>query len=277
MGYGRPVLPTPATAPAAIVSEGDFSPKLPPSYGLEQAKILFREDSFEGVTRSRRGRLYLAADMRPQFWQVPHASGLNDTRSVYPFQGLHVPTHLKEVTSRGDHPLLTIGTDASFTIWAIVSLEGTSTGEFLLTLRGRQMFGALPDLVLTSIPLACQRAVVDSVTKLGDEVFRAGPGSVVDRARDAASAILSGYLQHLGAIGPGRELDDLVKKLNALSDLHKRRVAAAAAEIVRLLHSREKPSVRERLDVQPVREQEAELAVLCVASILVELGWARWP
>jgi hypothetical protein len=276
LGYGRPVLPTPSTAPAALVSEGDFSPKLPPSYGLDQAEILFREDSFEAVTRTRRGRLYLASQTRPAPWQVPHPSGVNERRSVYPFQGLHVPQRLKEIVDRGDRPLLAIGTDVSFTIWAIALVEGTSTGEFLLTLRGRQTFGALPELDRSAIPSACQRAVVDAVAKLGDEIFRAGPGSVVDRARDVASAALSGYLQHLRVIGPGRELDELIKKLSGLGDPQKKRVAAAAAEIVRVFHSREKPSVQERLPVRAVREQEAELAVYCVGSLLCELGWAEW-
>jgi hypothetical protein len=275
MGYGRPVMPTPATAAAAIASEATFPPKLPPAYAIEQFQMLFREDSFDAVTRARRGRLYTAANARPEYWRIPHPSGVVDSRPLYPFQSLHVPAHLKTLELPG-RPLVAIGSDESFTAWLIVAVEGTSTGEFLLTLRGRQTYGAVPDLIAAAIPPACQAAVVEAVRKLGDEIFRAGPGSIADRARDAASAALSGYLQHLGAIGPGRELDELIKKLSALPDPQRKRVAAAAAEIVRIFHSREKSSVRERLPVQPVHEQEAELAVSCVGAILVELGWAKW-
>ena len=244
-------------------------------------------ESFEAVTRVRRGRLYFASQMRPDEWEVyPHPHRPTEvgeakprgtiTKRLFPFQALHVPSRIKEILDRGRQPLVVVGTDVNFTIWTIASLEGSSTGEFLLTLRGRQTFGALPDLNVEAIPAACRRAVNDAVSKLREENFRAGAGSIVDRARDAASAMLSGYLQHLGAIGPGKELDELIKKLNALDDPQKRRVAAAAAEIVRLFHSREKPSVREKLSVRPVHEQEAQLAVYCVGSILCELGWAEW-
>jgi hypothetical protein len=71
-------------------------------------------------------------------------------------------------------------------------------------------------------------------------------------------------------------LDELIKTLSSLDDPHKRRVAVAAADIVRLFHSREKPSTQERLPVNPVREQEAQLAVYCIGSLLCELGWAEW-
>jgi hypothetical protein len=286
--YGHAVLPTPVTAPAAIIAEVDFPPKLPPSYGLEQADMLFREDSFDAMTRVRRGRLYSATQTRPDDWEVyphPHrptevneakVRGGTITKRLFAFQQLQVPNRLKEIHDRGGQPLVVIGSDTNFTIWTISSLEGSTGGEFLLTLRGRETFGALPQLKVSAIPSACRQAVVGAVAKLRDEIFRAGAGSVVDRARDAASAALSGYLQDLGAIGPGRELDELIKTLSSLDDPHKRRVAVAAADIVRLFHSREKPSTQERLPVNPVREQEAQLAVYCIGSLLCELGWAEW-
>lgn len=285
--YGHAVLPAPVMAPATIIAEADFPPKLPPSYGLEQAEMLFREDSFDAVTRVRRGRLYSASNVRPADWEVyPHPYRPTEvseakpsgtlSKMLFAFQPFHVPNRLKEIHDRGGQPLVVIGSDTSFTIWTILSLEGSTAGEFLLTLRGRETFGALPQLKVSAIPSACRQAVVGAVAKLRDEIFRAGAGSVVDRARDAASAALSGYLQNLGAIGQGRELDELIKKLNGLEDPHRKRVAAAAADIVRLFHSREKPSTQERLPVNPVREQEAQLAVYCIGSLLCELGWAEW-
>jgi len=286
--YGSAVLPTPVTAPAAILAEVDFPPRLPPSYGLEQANLLFREDSFDAVTRVRRGRLYLASQTRPEDWHVhPHpyrpaemaeASARRGTlqKRLFAFQPLHVPTRLKEIYDSGGQPLVAIGNDTGYTIWTISSLEGSAAGEHLLTLRGRETFGALPQLKVQAIPPKCREAVLNAVAKLREEVFRAGPGSVADRARDAASAVLSGYLQELGEIGPGKDLYELVKKLTSLDDPHKKRLAAAAAEIARLLHAREKPSTREVMSVKPVSEQEAQLAVYCVGSILCEFGWAEW-
>jgi hypothetical protein len=286
--YGHAVLPTPITAPAAIVSEADFPPKLPERYALNTAEVAFREDSYDAVTRVRRGRFYLASQTRPEEWLVyPHPSRPTEAelekpytgrvkRKLFTFQPLPTPNIVQEIQSRGGRPLVAIGTESYFTIWTISSIEGTSAAEFVVTLRGRQTFGAIPEVNSDAIPQSCRRAVLDAISKLRDDVFSAGPISVVDRARDVASAALSGYLQDLDAIKPGRELDELLKKLNVLEDPHRRRLAAAAGEIVRLLHSRAKPSVQERLAVSPVSEQEAELAVSCAGSILRELGWAEW-
>jgi hypothetical protein len=287
--HGHAVWPIPVTAPAAIIAEADFPPNLPPSYALEQADALFREDSFDAVTRVRRGRLYLASQARPEDWQVyPHpyrpteaheamgTRGGTLPRRLFTFQPFHVPNRLQEIEAKGGSPLVVIGTQASYSIWKLTAVEGSSIGEYLLTLRSRQTFGALPELNLAVIPAPHRRAVRDAVTKLRDDIFRAGPSSVVDRARDVASAALSGYLQSLGAIRPGKDLNELIKKLDSLEDPHRKRVAAAAAEIVRLFHSRAKSSVQERLPVSPVREQEAELAAYCAGSILCELGWANW-
>lgn len=287
--HGHAVWPIPVTAPAAIIAEADFPPNLPPSYALEQADVLFREDSFDAVTRVRRGRLYLASQGRPEDWEVyPHPyrptevneamgkRGGTVARRLFTFQPLHVPNHLQEIEAKGGRPLVVIGTQAGFSIWKLTAVEGSSLGEYLLTLRSRQTFGALPELNLGAIPASHRRAVRDAVAKLRDDIFRAGPASVVDRSRDVAAAALSGYLQHLGKIRPGKELDELVKRLTAIDDARKKRVVVAAAEIVRIFHSRVKPSVQERLPVPPVREQDAELAVYCVGSILCELGWAEW-
>lgn len=284
---GHIILPTPVTAPAAVITEKNFPPKLPPPYFVEEADTLFREDSFDAVTRVRRGRLYSASVTRPEEWQVfPHPNRPAEmteaktrgtlNRRVFAFQSFNLPDRINKIHDQGGRPLVVIGNNASFSIWTISSVEGLSNGEFLVTLRGRQTFGALPEINLAAIPDAHRLSIQNQVAKLRDEIFRAGPGSVVDRARDLASAAISAYLQHISAIGPGKELDELIKKLNTQEGNQKKHVAAAAAEIVRIFHSREKPSVRERLPVSPVREQEAELAVYCVGSILCEFGWADW-
>src|SRR5438093_7258487 len=74
-GYGNAVIPTPRTAPVAIISEAEFPPELPPWHGLENATLLSREDSFEAVTRVRRGRVYFASEVRPADWDVHEPRG----------------------------------------------------------------------------------------------------------------------------------------------------------------------------------------------------------
>jgi hypothetical protein len=277
--FAQEVRPTPVIAPAAVVSDRlqSLSGILPAVTAVDSAKTLFREDSFDPVTRVRRGRLYASTQSGFETWHVPHATSVMAPRRVNTFSTFWVPQALAEVTQAGGRPLVLIGTDASYTTWSISSVEGTAHAEFMVTLRGRQTFGALPELILAALPAAHRQPVEDAIKKLGSEIFRAGPGSVVDRARDAASAILSGYLQDLGVVGPGEELATLIDKANALQGNQRKRAATSAADIVRIFHSREKPSVRERLPVHPVTEQDAELAAMCVASMLIELRWAKWP
>lgn len=285
--FGHGVVPVPVTASAAILSEADFPPELPAARPIEQAKMLFREDSFDAVSRVRRGRFYTASATRPEDWRVfphPHRPtelrevGVGGTlqRSLYSFQPLHLPQYLKVLRERGAQPLVAIGGQASFTIWSISSIEETATAEHLVTLRGRETFGALPSLKLEAIPQTCRDAILRAFALALDDIYRAGSGSVVDRCRDLASAALSGYLQHLGAVDPGKDLFELIKRLQGLEDAQKKRVVASAAEIVRLFHSRNKSAEQERRSVLPLLEQDAQLAVSCVGCILRELGWADW-
>jgi hypothetical protein len=155
-------------------------------------------------------------------------------------------------------------------------MEGSSTGEFLLTLRGRHTFVALPELKLMMVPSSHRQAVVAAFGKFREDVHRASAISVIDRARDVASAALSAYLQDLGVVPPGRDLGDLIKKLNSLDGGQRRHLVASTAEILRVLHSRAKPAVQERMSVPDIHEQDGQLAIHCVGNLLCELGWAEW-
>ena len=104
-----------------------------------------------------------------------------------------------------------------------------------------------------------------------DEVHRAAPISVIDRARDAASQILLAHYQSDN--GPPKDLMDLAKQLEG----HKKIIAAGAAKIIARLHSRGKPTEREkRREMRAIREEDAQLAIQCVGTLLCELGWADW-
>src|ERR1700741_4919399 len=129
---------------------------------------------------------------------------------------------------------------------------------------------------MDAIPAAHRRAVQEAGAKFRDDVHRAGAASVIDHARDVASAALSGYLQNLGLVRPGRELAELIEVLSNLQGDQKKHVAVSTAEIVRIFHSRAKPSVQERLVFRSVHEQDARLAISCVGTLLCELGWAEW-
>ena len=58
----RPVVPIPMVTQARLIAEPSDWAKLPAGYRTSLRTWLFREDSFDAVTRIRRGRLYQAMD-----------------------------------------------------------------------------------------------------------------------------------------------------------------------------------------------------------------------
>lgn len=280
--WGHALWPAPFLSPA-VIKLGTETQLIPPRFNnLNVLPLtLFREDAFDPVSRIRRGRFYRAGQSQPMPWQVyPHPAmpekpdKANPTgtiaKSLLTFQ-----SHLlvNEFRDLGNQQLLvTLGSEDSFSIWSVVGSEKIATGEELVTLKARQSIGALPRLHHDAIPEVGREKVRVALDKLAEDIYRAGPESVADRAREAATAVLGAYLQDQGIAKPGLDLDALIKKMDEESKI----VAANAANIVRLFHGRGKTAVQEKLVVRPLREQDAELAVQCVGTILCELGWADW-
>jgi hypothetical protein len=247
---------------------------------------LFREDAFDPVSRIRRGRFYEAGNSQPMSWHVyPHPAMTYETRQMGPMGVLRKELHTffgnpivsNEVRKHGDQQMLVIlGAEDSFTIWAVINIEKMATGEELVTLKARQGIGALPRLNHEAIPEAGRENVLTALDKLTEDIYRAGPESVVDRAREVATAVLSAYLRERENVNPGLDLGKLIVKLSAAGEDERKSIVINAANIVRLFHSRGKTAVQEKLPVRPLREQDAELAVQCVGTILCDLGWADW-
>ena len=60
-GYGHAIWPPPSITVATILRAGaDVESALPNTGYINEQKMVFREDSFDPVTRIRRGRLYKA-------------------------------------------------------------------------------------------------------------------------------------------------------------------------------------------------------------------------
>jgi hypothetical protein len=159
-----------------------------------------------------------------------------------------------------------LGRDKRFTIHTIIDVEVIATGEDLVTLKARSGLGVLPVVDESKLPEEHARRVQESLSAFADEAHRASPVSVIDRARDAASQILIAHYK------VAKDLGDLGKKLEQDEQV----IAAAAARIIARLHARAKPSVQEGRSLRAVREQDAQLAIQCVGTILCELGWAEW-
>lgn len=280
--WGHALWPAPFLIPAVVKLSTEAALVPPRLHNLQAPHlVLFREDAFDPVSRIRRGRFYRAGQSQSMYWQVyPHPA-----MSEAPDQGnptgtlrkllLTFHSHLlaNEIPNLGKQQLLvTLGSEESFSIWSVVGVEKIATSEELVTLKARQSIGVLPRLHDEAIPEAGREKVRAALDKLAEDMYRAGPESVADRAREAATAVLGVYLQERGIAKPGLDLGALIKKMEEDSKI----VAANAANIVRLFHGRGKTAVQEKLAFRPLREQDAELAVQCVGTILCELEWADW-
>jgi len=280
--YGHALFPTPLVSQANIVSPSENPEKYAPPASLTECKYIFREDSYDPVTRIRRGRFYNFRST--QSWYVrPHPAAIfsttdqkeNEQRPRYCQIFSHTSLWSQFIRQGDVRPLVILGSKDRFTLWRILSIETNISGEELVVLKGRHVFGALPDVEKERIPAERREKVLACLDKLQEDIFRASPASVIDRARDAASSILRAHLGDDPSLKVDADLDPLVKKIRSMGGLAN---VGNAGDIVRILHSRAKPSVQEKIpDLRQAHEQDAEFAVQCVGSILCDLGWAEWP
>lgn len=274
--YGRAVWPTPVITPAkfAFPSEGPLKAETSSNpFGYR-----FREDSFDPVSRIRRGRFYCAGNSQPQPWRVsPHPGRPIEsiapdihivTKSLETFYGN--PIWHQHISGKQEPPLVLLGLDDRFTVWTIIDVEAISTGEDLVTLKARNSFGILPQMRHDQIPEAFQAKLKETLKTFADEVHRASPVSVIDRGRDVVAHALLAYFDLRGA--DVEDLGNLIKRLES----EKKAVAASAANIIARLHARAKPSEQERRELHPIREQDAELVIQCVGTLLCEINFAEW-
>lgn len=280
--HGHPIWPSPVMLQVVVASEEDAVFTAAKWNDLTPSSLIFREDDYDSSSRIRRGRLYLAGDTQPVEWRVyPHPAIANEvakadrnggtlTKSMYAFSSLRLRPYLERQQCR--RPVFILGTENGFTVWTLVNVETSATGDELVMLRARKSIGALPHLDREKISKADGKSVLDLVDKLEQELFRAGPESVVDRSREAATAILSKYLQSYGKAEPGKDLAHLANKIADESF----EVVANAARIVARLHARGKNAEQEKRPIRPITEQDAEFAVQAVGVILCDLGWAHW-
>lgn len=277
--YGRALWPAPIITPAKIVFESEGPLVAERSSGSITQTCRFREDYYDPVSRIRRGRFYFASGVQPSEWYVqPHPAMPLEGRSgdkhdlvkrLDTFQSRSIwNEYFKD--GRREQPLVLLGLDDRFTVWTIVNIEAISTREDLVTLKARSSLGILPVIRNDEVPASFRTRVDESLNAFVDEVHRSAPVSVIDRARDAASQVLLAYF---GADGNNaRDLSALAKRLES----EEKAIAASAAKIIARLHARAKPSERAKRIMRAIREQDAELAIQCVGTLLCELGWAEW-
>jgi hypothetical protein len=261
--------------PAPIVTGAILDPVFPLTpNGITQMPYVFREDYFDPTARIRRGRFYVPSPgQRPAPQQVLPRHASDAVEGLFE-KLLFVYDDYFLSRSATSPKLVVLGTPGFLSFWQVVSPpEPISSGEFLFVLKARGSFGVLPETEPTAIPEHGRAKVIETLGQLADAAHRESPGSIIDRARDAAQWCLATWAaSEFGDVRLQQEdLGHLIQTINGKRQM----VALRAAEIVQRLHSRVKPNEQERYGFRPPMEADAELALNSVSFLIRELGWAR--
>lgn len=82
--YGHGIWPLPVISMATLIENEDGWKTLPTSPFQYETGSIFREDSYDPVTRIRRGRLYAwDGQMQPRDWYVQQHPGLHPFRRTF--------------------------------------------------------------------------------------------------------------------------------------------------------------------------------------------------
>jgi hypothetical protein len=145
---------------------------------------------------------------------------------------------------------------------------GYGVGGILLTLRIDGYMGVLPELALDVVPAEVRSELSGKMDLIVASAARSDPDSTIDRCRDALSIVFGWKCGERG-LDLAKSID---KFLEAVAE--KDNVMSWAGRLVSRLHSRAKPSEKQRRQTRGVGEGDAQLAVECVAIVLREVGWA---
>lgn len=278
---GHGVWPAPFVSAASIIeSDDDLAHLFDGSY-IAAAKLLFREDFFDPVTRIRRGRLYSQPTASPQEWYVQqHPAYPNETghrggdgayyKSLHGFNEWQEPQRIKVGATK-----IALGSKQFFSLWRAVGLEKLITGEYLLTLQSRSTMGTLTELNEDKLPATGKIQILDAVNKVVESANRAGPESVIDRCRDAAQVIVGRWCAELTSDQSWitTELGKLLSRIDGSEQLRKHKLICYSAGAIARLHAR-KPNEQEARQLPPLHEEDALLALQCLSAIIREVGYS---
>jgi hypothetical protein len=282
--YGYGVWPAPYISPAFLIkSEADWS-SIPATSDLGPLTFVFREDSFDAVTRVRRGRLYQAGNSQPQEWHVqPHPAYKEEVgvdadhggrlrKSLHTF---HVFRGLAKTFGGNSELAIAIGSGDSISLWSILMIERNFIGEDLITMKARSTLGLLPPLAKNDIPIGSLARVESAIFKVADAAHRESPTSIIDRCRDAAQVVLAAWFAPL-TNKIEADMPDLAKLAAAIEKAYPARlILNSSAKIIARLHARAKPNVQLENNIPAPGEWEAQTAVSLLATLLLEIGWAK--
>ena len=270
------ILPAPLLLPLRFVGADGVKPiDNINGYSAE----IFREESFDPITKIRRGRVFTRRFQSPMKvdWHVQdpfrldlpvvdwaHGRAQAIGLITYATDSL---LHLRKPENVRHRPEVLLGWEEHCTRWQIVSVETPIRSGPVLTLKARFSLGDLPELIEDALPDAIRSELVTAWDHLDGTLNRLGPVEVIDHCRDLLSIVLAHLVND-----PSRDLGKAIITYvaNNKEDAH-----SSAARIVARLHSRGKPNERKDKGLRAPNDADAQLAIRSVGIILTDLGWAQ--
>lgn len=188
-----PAIPMPSVVRAKIIEQSADWKSLPgPS---EAFGLVFREDSFDAVSRTRRGRLYQKKEgTQPEQHTVsahPYDRGLLPGYDKATRKSMFVYMSCTDILHRpnqGQGLVLALGSSHGASAWRVVQTEAVYSGAVMVTLKSLSVYGILPELDADKVEDRFRPAVAQALARVLDSAFKESPGSVVDNCRDAMQA-----------------------------------------------------------------------------------------
>jgi hypothetical protein len=275
-----PAIPMPSVAHAKLIEQPTDWMSLPSP--TEAFGLVFREDTFDAVSRTRRGRLYQKKEgTQPESHTVsahPYDRGLIPGYDRATRKSMFVYTSCTDILhmpNQGQGLVLALGSSHGASAWRIVQTEALYSGAVMVTLKALSAYGILPELDAEKIDERFRPAVAQALTRVLDSAFKESPGSVVDNCRDAMQAILSSWLAQNGS--PGTVIEKELAKIAAAVEAapHEKICAGNLGKVCAKLHSRNKSNAQRQKGYRPIVDEDAELALQALGFTLRDLNWSK--
>ncbi len=278
-------VPSPHLTQAKLIEKESDWGRLPSGLNQDAMAWIFREDSFDAVTRTRRGRLYepqpgqgqpntQRAALHPYEHRIGMAVG-QDGRVVKTLYSYWACGAILSQPNQGQGATLALGSPRVASAWRIIQTELLASGNILVTLKAMTAFGILPELDVSKVESEFKPAVEQALQRVIDSAFRETPISVIDHCRNALTVMLSRWLVQEGH---DRSIlaDDLGKvALAVVKTPHEKGCVNNLSQVIAKLHSRGKGNEQHSRALRSPVEEDAELAIQALGFALREIGWAR--
>jgi hypothetical protein len=279
-----PVFPTPSVTQAKLIESKEDWSKLPTGILQSPFECVFREDTFDAVTRTRRGRLYFSSEPgQPSLQSVapnPYENskscdvGVNGLfrKSLFSYMAC---TSLLSKRNQGKGLTLVLGTVQASSAWRIIQTEIQANECVMVTLKALTAFGIVPEINKNEIKAESSLLpITQAMNRVLDSAFRETPISVIDHCRNAMAVILSRWL-----VQEGHDESVLAADLGKIRKLvtgkpYELQCSAHLADVIARLHSRGKANEQHTRDLRVPVEEDAELALQALGFVIRDIGWA---